>query len=54
LLALNGLAELWGGSEVLGSRCKRRKEIAQQNEPERELENDANPVDLVGAADDER
>src|SRR5208283_120643 len=54
LLALNSLAELWRRSEVLGSRCKRCKEIAHQDEAQHELESDTNPVDLVGTVDDER
>src|ERR1035438_7979149 len=54
LLALNSLAELWRRSKVLGSCRKWCKEIAHQDEAQRELESDTNPVDLVRTVDDER
>jgi hypothetical protein len=54
LLALNGLAELWRSSEVLGPRGKWRKEIAEENQSQRHLEDDLNPIDLVGAMKNER
>ena len=49
LLALHGLAELRGGSEVLGSRCKRREQDCQEDEPQCKLQDDVDPVDFIGA-----
>jgi hypothetical protein len=54
LLTLDGLAELWGSSEVLGSRGKWRKEIAEENQSQRHLEDNLNPIDLIGTMKNER